>query len=34
MVAWLWLAIVFWLLPEMCSSGYDCSALLARKDAG
>ncbi len=31
-VLWIWLAIVFWILPEMCSSGrYDCSALLARK---
>jgi hypothetical protein len=35
LVAWLWLAIVFWVLPEMCASGsYDCSALLARKGAG
>ena len=34
MVAWIWLAIVFWVLPEMCSSGYDCSALFARKGAG
>ena len=34
LVAWLWLAIVFWVLPEMCSSGYDCSALLERKRAG
>jgi hypothetical protein len=31
LVAWIWLGIVFWLLPEMCSSGYDCSALVARK---
>jgi len=31
LVAWIWLAIVFWLLPEMCVSGYDCSALLERK---
>lgn len=32
LVAWIWLAIVFWLLPEMCSSGrYDCSSLLQRK---
>ena len=33
LVAWIWLAIVFWVLPEMCSSGYDCSALLERKGA-
>ena len=33
LVAWLWLAIVFWVLPEMCASGYDCSALLERKRA-
>ena len=33
LVAWLWLAIVFWVLPEMCAAGYDCSALLARKRA-
>ena len=31
MVLWIWLAIVFWLLPDMCSSGYDCSALIERK---
>jgi hypothetical protein len=31
LVAWIWLAIVFWLLPEMCSSGYDCSSLMQRK---
>ena len=35
MVAWVWLVIVFWVLPEMCSSGqYDCSALYERKRAG
>ncbi len=34
LVLWIWLAIVFWVLPEMCSSGnYDCSALLERKRA-
>ena len=33
-VLWIWLAIVFWALPEMCASGqYDCSALLERKRA-
>src|SRR5688572_14073236 len=31
MLLWLWLAIVFWILPEMCSSGYDCSTLMERK---
>lgn len=31
LVIWLWLAIVFWALPAMCSSGYDCSALIERK---
>ena len=34
LVLWIWVAIVFWLLPEMCSSGYDCSALMERKRAG
>jgi hypothetical protein len=31
LVAWIWLAIVFWVLPAMCSSGYDCSSLIQRK---
>lgn len=31
LVFWIWLAIVFWLLPQMCASGVDCSALLERK---
>ena len=31
LVAWVWLAIAFWALPAMCASGYDCSALLERK---
>ena len=31
LVAWIWLAIVFWVLPGMCSSGYDCSSLMERK---
>ena len=31
LVMWVWLAIVFWALPAMCSSGYDCSALIERK---
>ena len=34
LLAWIWLAIVFWLLPGMCASGYDCSELLERKRAG
>ncbi|MGQ0653872.1 MAG: hypothetical protein ACT4P4_16670 [Betaproteobacteria bacterium] len=34
LVAWIWLGIVFWLLPSMCASGlYDCTALLERKSA-
>jgi hypothetical protein len=33
LVLWIWVAIVFWVLPEMCSSGYDCTALLERKRA-
>lgn len=32
LVAWIWLAIVFWALPTMCSSGsYDCRTLIERK---
>jgi hypothetical protein len=32
LVAWIWLAVVFWALPAMCSSGnYDCSTLMERK---
>lgn len=32
LVAWVWLAIVFWALPTICASGsYDCRALLERK---
>ena len=31
LVVWIWLAIVFWALPAMCSSGYDCSPLIERK---
>ena len=27
LVAWIWLVIVFWALPAMCASGYDCTAL-------
>src|ERR1700741_2641659 len=32
LVLWVWLAIVFWVLPEKCPSGrYDCSSLMQRK---
>ena len=31
LVMWIWLAIVFWALPAMCASGYDCSTLIERK---
>jgi hypothetical protein len=32
LVVWIWLGIVFWVLPAMCSSGsYDCSTLIERK---
>jgi len=32
LVVWTWLALVFWVLPEMCSSGtVDCAPLLQRK---
>src|SRR5687767_3574953 len=31
LVLWVWVAIVFWALPQMCSTGYDCSALMERK---
>jgi hypothetical protein len=34
LVLWIWLAIVFWALPQMCSSGYDCSTLMEYKRAG
>jgi hypothetical protein len=33
LVLWVWIAIVFWVLPQMCASGYDCSALMERKRA-
>lgn len=33
-VLWIWIAVVFWALPEVCGSGsVDCSALLERKRA-
>ena len=32
LLAWIWIAVVFWALPAMCESGkYDCSTLLERK---
>jgi hypothetical protein len=32
LVVWAWLILVFWVLPEMCSSGtVDCAPLLQRK---
>ena len=31
LLVWIWLAIVFWVLPAMCGSGYDCSTLIERK---
>jgi hypothetical protein len=34
LLLWIWLAIAFWVLPQMCSStSYDCSTLLERKRA-
>ena len=35
LVAWVWLAVVFWLLPEMCGWGtVDCRPLLDQKRGG
>jgi hypothetical protein len=34
LLAWIWIAIVLWVLPEMCSGAVDCSSLLERKRAG
>jgi hypothetical protein len=35
LVVWAWLILVFWALPEMCSSGaVDCAPLLQRKSQG
>jgi hypothetical protein len=34
LVAWIWIGVVFWALPEVCGSGrVDCSELLERKRA-
>jgi hypothetical protein len=31
LVVWVWVIAVFWVLPAMCASGYDCSTLFERK---
>jgi hypothetical protein len=32
LLAWIWILVVFWALPAMCTSGmYDCSTLIERK---
>ena len=32
LVAWVWVVVVFWIIPEVCGSGsVDCSPLLERK---
>ncbi len=32
LIAWIWVAVVFWIIPEVCGSGsVDCSPLLERK---
>jgi hypothetical protein len=32
LLSWIWLALVLWVLPEMCSSGhFDCTSLMERK---
>jgi hypothetical protein len=34
LVVWIWIAVVFWALPEVCGSGkVDCSPLVERKRA-
>lgn len=33
LVAWIWIFVVFWVIPEVCSAGLDCSALIERKRA-
>ena len=33
LVLLVWVLVVFWVLPEMCRSGYDCSQLMERKRA-
>lgn len=35
LVAWLWVAVVFWIIPEVCKSRtVDCAPLLERKRDG
>lgn len=35
LVAWIWVIVVFWVIPEVCGgSGVDCSPLLERKRDG
>ena len=31
LLAWAWLGIVFWILPDLCASGVDCAPLIERK---
>ena len=32
LVAWVWVVVVFWIIPEVCGGGsVDCSPLLERK---
>jgi hypothetical protein len=32
LVAWVWVVVVFWIIPEVCGSGsVDCAPLLERK---
>ncbi len=34
-VAWLWIMVVFWIIPEVCAGGsVDCAPLLERKRDG
>ena len=34
LIAWIWVIVVFWIIPEVCGSGsVDCSPLLERKRA-
>ena len=35
LVVWVWVVVVFWIIPEVCGSGsVDCSPLLERKREG
>lgn len=32
LIAWIWIIVVFWIIPEVCGSGsVDCAPLLERK---